>query len=1248
MRMKNTRAWARLSLVSLIAAMTIVCTPSAEGDASAPLGESTTRQTGEHPPEDPPLTGQCCRDPDGHARLMDAKGRPGRLCPASLVDTAQERCNLSDMTSEMVCCFDAAGVPRYHMPRMEGPIDLARACDTSGYVIVGALRCPPDNRIPDEPPAQTECEAPPARCCSGPDGLYTEKSLLYSQHRRTVRDRVPKTHMVNGHPVTEYDENGDIVYVEGDPYEVDEASYQACVPTCAGTTDVGKCDCEWVSCCEDEENGTLYAEYGMPDGSATVLFEQTKDPVTGNISRIIPKLCPRACPGFQKNVGFCARTCERPILSTTPSPPKPEDDPDKRKPENIIRCDECPSDPDTARTMLCDPCPPELDLGVLGDELERYCEQLPAALIAEPKRFAEEIKAQVYSIDMQLQAATQVPRRVLQDAERKLFDALGSTGFDSLSIPGAPPNLCDSASPSYAQCLRDYMAKVDDFIARPPGGITIPPSGLSAWTQFKAFANTHLPALERAQTQLTDAILNAQRTKGLNITTAYDDFMNRTLARLGKQPLGSLCAGLSAQALDECIDDALDSVQQELERLTKACKRDETRSDSCAPRFCSANAAQQSRQEFDDLDTLPGGGLGWDELPKDACCTKGSADFRVNSAPKKWQGGQFFERSTRLGTWGWGWSARAGRNMWVALWDDPNDPKDAGQKVDTGAWAYMTAGLQVRLPKPPYFSGMPIPHPACLIDPGSDACLKVVADPWPVLRFGQRVWLATAGGVGNVRLTYAPSQGFRYDWHVRTEVKVVEEVAWEFERGDHGSLEIADIDVQWELYDDVLFEPWSYTVYTPIPFFVEVGAIGRAVAYTRFGLSRTAIGLGAEAGVGGGIVAYLEGGIGVSLMNGRLKLVAGVDAMLVVLKIRAGARVEGGIQQLPPTNPERQVVLAGYCFSVPYEMRMFDGEVNIFAQLRLRLGFVKINKRWSKRLFKWEGVGRSGTLWKRCETKCYDYDGAPAPEVLPPVDALTPPDALPGPDRPPCWPYYRHPSVYSFVRTCQSELDAMGMTMADMCLGGGARPPACDDFPCGPFANIETTVSGVATAITADIDRAARTWRATLEAYAALFPLPNLPGPNCPGSLDKASFDCLKDYADVVRTSPAYAAWRATNQQTLSQLTSLEAQWASRYAVYEQLLSEAKGDFGRLKDLADTLTGGEPCTCDYSLSELGTRGSPLVFKCGGQTCGSETCNNDCPPAYPEGPGYPDPDKSQAFSPEWNACCPTFAPDCAAK
>ena len=69
MRMRNTRAWARLSLVSLIAAMTIVCTPSEEGDASAPLGESTARQTGEHPPEDPPLTGQCCRDPEPSPHL---------------------------------------------------------------------------------------------------------------------------------------------------------------------------------------------------------------------------------------------------------------------------------------------------------------------------------------------------------------------------------------------------------------------------------------------------------------------------------------------------------------------------------------------------------------------------------------------------------------------------------------------------------------------------------------------------------------------------------------------------------------------------------------------------------------------------------------------------------------------------------------------------------------------------------------------------------------------------------------------------------------------------------------------------------------------------------------------------------------------------------------------------------------------------------------------------------------------------
>jgi hypothetical protein len=43
--------------------------------------------------------------------------------------------------------------------------------------------------------------------------------------------------------------------------------------------------------------------------------------------------------------------------------------------------------------------------------------------------------------------------------------------------------------------------------------------------------------------------------------------------------------------------------------------------------------------------------------------------------------------------------------------------------------------------------------------------------------------------------------------------------------------------------------------------------------------------------------------------------------------------------------------------------------VNIFAQFRLKFGFVKIHKRWTKRLFKWEGVGLGGKLWERCETK---------------------------------------------------------------------------------------------------------------------------------------------------------------------------------------------------------------------------------------------------------------------------------------
>ncbi len=341
-------------------------------------------------------------------------------------------------------------------------------------------------------------------------------------------------------------------------------------------------------------------------------------------------------------------------------------------------------------------------------------------------------------------------------------------------------------------------------------------------------------------------------------------------------------------------------------------------------------------------------------------------------------------------------------------------------------------------------------------------------------------------------------------------------------------------------------------------------------------------------------------------------------------------------------------MLAGYCFSVPYDMRMFDGDVNVFAQFRLKFGFVKINKRWKKRLFKWEGVGLGGKLWERCETKCYDYEGAPNPQVMYPPDALQPPDALPGPDRPPCWPHFKYPSVTSFVLSCQNALEAKGLAITDMCLGRAARPPECASFPCGPFADIENTVSQVSSAVVADLDRAKRSWRAALEAYAAFFPLPGLPAPNCPPSIDKAYFTCLKAYVDMVRTSPAYASWRAANQATLQSLQSLESQWSTQYATYERLLSEAKGDFGRLKGAVDTFAGGEPCTCDYSLSELGTRGSPLAYKCGGAMCGAQKCTDSCPKPYPDGPGYPDPKRAPAFGTEWRACCPTFAPDCAAK
>jgi hypothetical protein len=244
--------------------------------------------------------------------------------------------------------------------------------------------------------------------------------------------------------------------------------------------------------------------------------------------------------------------------------------------------------------------------------------------------------------------------------------------------------------------------------------------------------------------------------------------------------------------------------------------------------------------------------------------------------------------------------------------------------------------------------------------------------------------------------------------------------------------------------------------------------------------------------------------------------------------------------------------------------------------------------------------------------------------VLPPVDALTPPDALPGPDRPPCWPNFQYPSVTSFVLACKNALEAKGLTVSDMCLGQAPRPAECRSFPCGPFADLESTVTQVSTAVSADIDLATRSWRTTLTAYSALFPLPGLSSPGCAPSLDKKYFDCLKAYVDNVRTSPAFATWRAANQQTLADLQALEAQWSSRYATYEKLLSEAKGNLGRLKDLADNLASGHPCTCDYSLSELGTRGSPLAYKCGGELCGTQTCGDPCPKPYPDGPGYPDP------------------------
>ncbi len=743
----------------------------------------------------------------------------------------------------------------------------------------------------------------------------------------------------------------------------------------------------------------------------------------------------------------------------------PEKKPEKEPRRSVIRCDECPDSAD-GEEQLCDPCPPLVTYGDKSEaEVEKWCKERGwdkdlQQVAGDSQAFFAKKRAEVEQQIRDAEAAYEALTREVNQATKAARALVDQADTLASSLGGLtdPPH-CGFASAlllgdmdGYLECLKAWA---NDLVAQ--GKVTA--------TQASAFV-AQIGVLRDQVKGILDtskaAIENLRKAKE-TLKTDFDQYINDALATMGLPAWKEQCKDRGGEELEDCLGFILDKVAPIILRQAKLCERlGKPTGPQCELRYCQGNADRKLQAKMDLIEeALPAGGLGIDEYPKDPCCTEASADYVVNSAPKEWKAGQFFTKSTKLGTFGFGWSAKAGRNLWVTV-------------GDTGAYASPRGRRAV-----PAAEAAARQRAAALRQPGLRSRQQQVesglyrrqirrAKQAPQAPPGSREWLATAAGSAYARIRTDSSGKTKYDGHLKAELKIFGDRVWALPSGPGSKFEIAGSDQAAGVSSRVRALRGDPVLLCLLglhadPFFVEAGVKAKGLAFAEAGMAQGSFGLRAYAGVGVAVGAYLQGGIGVNLFGGRLKIAAGLDATLLIARFRVGAAIEGGARQLPPSpDPARQVVLAGYCFGIPYEMRMLDGEVSVFASITLKVWRFKVHKEWRKVLWKWDGVGLSGFLWKRCETKCYAYTkGTPYDKEYSAFDAMTPPDALPGPDRPPCWPHFT--SKLGISGACIDALAAAGLTLQQACFPDGAAPPLpseCAGSTCAKLKAASGTLLG--------------------------------------------------------------------------------------------------------------------------------------------------------------------------------------------
>ncbi len=1173
------------------------------------------------------------------------------------------------------CCVNDEGVPTYRI--VNGRVDPSLPCRLSLPMLPNPARCPEIDDPGDES----------SQCCQGPDGsLYRAGSRLYSERTSWEERQVPDRVCHNNRWVPAKNGVGDVVE-HTESVLVRTPEWAPCPGDGDPNRDHERCECVEVECCEDSETGDLYAKNGMPDGSETVLWRYREDPCTRQQVPVQPATCGNACPGSTKVIGMCAREekCDLPPARSLADTSDGDEGRENEKPKDTIPCDQCPTDPEEARGQLCDPCGSDPDGGLTwqlsGDigmglkEARRMCKEYPEAFFDDFEKMVEAVKAKLRDWQAKIDEATAAMQAEIAELESKV-DRVWQAAFSPADFPGGviPPELeyaCGRLTgASQDSCIADYQAKVNTFIdalakVNAAQAQVLRSKFNGALAQATNWVNGQVnPARARLRAFISNSY------KPGDMSTAYDNMLKKLEELSAGESLGK-CMGRMPEDIERCVEDYFSKLRENFNRLRSVCKKVGNAGgisdpNQCDLKYCDELTAEQAaKKRLDDLETLPGDT--WeDEVPK-GCCTNANPDFLVNSSPKTWEAGQFFERKTRLGSFGWGWSTYAGRNLWVSLVDN---------RGDVGSWVALSAGLIARLPSVVGIRNIRMPNPACLIDhpTATQTCLT---DPKVKVPLGANFWLGRALGQANARFRYNPREAEgKYEAGFEVAVKILEESVWSVGWNRSGTVKLESAEWKRDLFKATFWKQDFNAQVGPVPVTGQVGIGARVVLFARFGPSRSHIGLQAEAGVGGGVVAW--GQIGLGYGNNWMRIFAGLSINLVIIDVRAGARLSGGVKQLPPTSGERQIVYAGFCFSVPYSMRMFDGDVSGYAELsvNLKLGWLRIkySKTWSKQILKWEGVGLAGNLWKRCELKCYSYDGQPDIQPHPIFPPPVPPKALPGADAPPCWPNYKYEDVHALINYCDELARNQNKTDNQMC-DQNLFPPECVDYSCG-LANVERTGKKLmqgAEDYFAQFERDEKLLRDTLSAAWDVLTLEEEAFNTAAGQVANSAVATLrqnckapsKSFQTLVKGTKASRTklgkdWEAYGKCLEAQLPALRAlalgnpQIAALVANIQRVidsipdvtksLADWEDLLARLQDTTNDLNGllnTEDCSCNYDASELGTMGSPLAFRCGGESCNGAVCNDPCPPAYPgkdsEGrahyPNAPDP----PFSSNWRWC-----------